>query len=193
MRVFLAGASGVIGRRLVPLLVERGHSVTGMTRSPEKADLLRRLGAVPVVCDVFDFEALRVAVVEACPDLVLHQLTDLPDDPARIREFGETNARIRTEGTKNLLDAMDVAGGARLLAQSIAWTVPAGAAAVEVMEKLVHDANGVVLRYGQFYGPDTYHELEPPEGPRIQIDAAARRTVEVLAMRGPATLEVVDD
>lgn len=193
MRVFLAGASGVIGTRLLPLLLARGDSVTGMTRSPEKADLLRRLGAVPVVCDVFDVRALRLAVGEATPELVMHQLTDLPDDSARIREFGEANARIRTEGTKNLLDAAHAAGGARFLVQSIAWTLPAGAASVEAMEKLVLDANGVVLRYGQFYGPGTYHELEPPEGPRIHIDAAAQRTVEVVDTQGPATLEIVDD
>ena len=85
MRIFLAGATGVLGRRLVPLLVADGHQVTGMTRSPDKVDLLAELGADPVVCDVFDADALAAAVAEARPDVVLHELTDLPDDAAADR------------------------------------------------------------------------------------------------------------
>ena len=125
MRVFLAGASGVIGVRLIPLLVRDGHEVAGMTRSPGKAAALRELGAEPVVCDVFDAGALAQAVTAFGPELVMHQLTDLPDRAGQIPEFAARNNRIRTEGTRNLLAAAAQAGATRFLAQSIAWTPPA--------------------------------------------------------------------
>ena len=180
MRIFLAGATGVIGRRLVPLLVERGHVVAGMTRSPGNAEVLNDLGAEPVVCDVFDAERLRDAVAAFSPDLVMHQLTDLPDDLERIRESGGANARIRREGTRNLLAAASSADVDRVIAQSVAWTIPGdGGAAVAEMEEMVLAAGGVVLRYGQFYGPGTYHPDEPPPLPRVDIDTAAVRTVEL--------------
>lgn len=189
MRIFLAGATGVIGVRLVPLLVGRGHTVVGLTRTPAKVELLRSLGAEPVVGDVYDAAALRATMVAAHPDVVLHQLTDLPDDAARIPEFGAANARIRTEGTANLLVAADAAGVSRILAQSIAWRPPGRAEAVEAHERMVLDAGGVVLRYGQFTGAGTYHPDEPPSPPRIDIDRAAERTVELLdAPSGIVTL-----
>src|SRR5947209_16620102 len=118
MRIFIAGATGVIGARLVPLLVAAGHEVTGMTRSPEKVGLLSDLGAQPVVCDVFAARPLRDAVVKAAPDLVMHQLTDLPNDVDQIPAFAERNNRIRTEGTRNLIAAAQAAGTSRLIAQS---------------------------------------------------------------------------
>jgi uncharacterized protein YbjT (DUF2867 family) len=99
MRVFLAGATGVIGTRLLPLLIAEGHTVTGMTRSPGKADSLRALGAQPVVCDVFDTLALNQAVAAFEPDAVVDQLTDLPDVLDRLGEYGARNDRIRIEGT----------------------------------------------------------------------------------------------
>jgi nucleoside-diphosphate-sugar epimerase len=98
MRVFLAGATGVIGVRLVPLLVADGHQVAGMTRSAAKADALRASGAEPVVCSLFDAAALRDAVVAFEAEAVMHQVTDLPDERARIPEFADANARIRREG-----------------------------------------------------------------------------------------------
>src|SRR5437588_11792172 len=98
MRIFLAGATGVIGVRLVPRLLEGGHVVTGMTRSPDKAELLRALGAEPVICDVFDRDAVREAVRAFRTECVLHELTDLPDDQARIGELATLNARIRRDG-----------------------------------------------------------------------------------------------
>jgi nucleoside-diphosphate-sugar epimerase len=181
VRVFLAGASGVIGIRLTALLTEAGHDVAGMTRSPEKAASISALGATPVVCDVFDARALTAAVVEFRPDVVLHELTDLPDDVARISEFGASNARIRREGTRNLLAAANAAGASRFLAQSIAWEIPGDAGlATADLESAVLAAGGVVLRYGQFYGPGTYHEADLPDEPRIEIDEAAIRTVAVL-------------
>jgi uncharacterized protein YbjT (DUF2867 family) len=181
MRIFLAGASGVIGVRLVPLLVEAGHTVAGMTRSPGKAKLLEGLGAEPVVCDVFGREGLEAAVAEFKPDLVMHQLTDLPDEAYKLTEFRDRNDRIRSEGTRNLLAAAGAAGVRRFLAQSIAWT-PAGAGdIVAEHERLVLEAGGVVVRYGAFYGPGTYSEDKIPPPPRIQIDEAARRTMPLLA------------
>ena len=182
MRIFLAGASGVIGRRLVPLLVEAGHTVAGTTRSAERAPLVRGLGAEPFVVDVYDAELVHDIVVGWSPELVMHQLTDLPDAAADIPARASANARIRIEGTANLGAAAQAAGAARFLAQSIAWTPSAGNASRDELERqvLAYDGTGVVLRYGQFYGPGTYSEGEPPAPPRIEIGAAARATVEAL-------------
>ena len=192
MRVFLAGASGVIGVRLIPLLVRDGHEVAGMTRSPGKAAALRELGAEPVVCDVFDAGALAQAVTAFGPELVMHQLTDLPDQAGQIPEFAARNNRIRTEGTRNLLAAAAQAGATRFLAQSIAWTPPSGGEAVAEHERLVLAAGGVVLRYGVFYGPGTYSGADRvPPPPRIQVDEAARRTVALLT--APSGVVVVTD
>ena len=181
MRIFLAGASGVIGRRIVPRLVADGHEVAGMTRSELNVDLLRALGAEPVVCDVYDAAAVKAAVLGFGPELVMHQLTDLPDDARHVRDNRGANARIRREGTRNLLDAAAVAAVPRFIAQSVAWALNGdGGAAVAEMEEMVLGAGGVILRYGQFYGPGTYHPDEPPPPPRIDIDDAAARTVEAL-------------
>jgi len=183
VRVFVAGATGVIGRRLVPLLVSAGHDVAGMTRSELKAELLRQWGAQPVVCDVFDRDELVRAVVEFRPTTVIHELTDLPDEVADIGRFADANARIRREGTRNLLAAAAAAGADRLIVQSVAWTLPGDAgAAVDETEQMVLASGGVVLRYGQFYGPGTYHEGQPPNGTRVDIETAARRTLEALDM-----------
>src|SRR5689334_20595184 len=103
MRIFVAGATGAIGVPIVKLLVADGHDVAGMTRSPRKAAFLRSLGAIPVVCDAFDAAALRDAVVAFGPDLVMHQLTDLPDRIEQLEEYLPRNTRIRREGTRNLL------------------------------------------------------------------------------------------
>ena len=114
VRVFLAGATGVIGRRLLPMLVAAGHEVTAMTRSEERAAALRDAGATPVVCDVFDAEGVRAAMEARGPEVVLHELTDLPPalDPRKMEEQAAGNDRIRTEGTRNLVAAA-VAAGAR--------------------------------------------------------------------------------
>jgi nucleoside-diphosphate-sugar epimerase len=182
MRIFLAGASGVIGQRLIPRLVQAGHVVGGLTRSRSKMELLSRLGAEPILCDVFDREALIQAVCGFQPDVVLHELTDLPDDAAQINELADLNARIRTEGTRNLIEAARRSGSPKILAQSLAWQLPDGpdAKAVAELERSVLAEGGVVLRYGQFYGPGTYNEEQTPEEPRIHIDRAAERTVEAL-------------
>src|SRR6188472_3291046 len=191
VRIFLAGASGVLGVRIVPFLVADGHVVAGMTRSPGKAEMLRGLGAEPVVCDVYDEAKLGDEVVAFRPELVMHQLTDLPDDEAGLANAGDANARMRREGTRNLLAAAERAGASRFLAQSVAWELTgAGRAAKEELERTVLAVGGVVLRYGRFYGPGTYH-AEPPEPPRVQIDDAARQTVALLDARS-GTVEVVD-
>jgi nucleoside-diphosphate-sugar epimerase len=181
MRIFLAGASGVIGVRLVPLLVAAGHEVAGMTRSASKLDKIRTLGAEPVLCDVYDVEALSAAVVQFHPDMVMQQLTDLPDDVTKVASLEARNDRMWREGTANLLRAASVARVLRFFAQSLAWQLP-GERGVATLkhERSVLDAAGVVIRYGQLYGPDTYYPNDPPPPPRIHIDDAARRTASVL-------------
>ncbi|GMU77726.1 MAG: dTDP-glucose 4,6-dehydratase [Acidimicrobiia bacterium] len=182
MRIFVAGASGVIGLRLVPRLVAAGHDVAAMTRSPAKVDVLASTGARPIVCDVFDEERLLEVVGSFGPAIVIHQLTDLPDDSARIPEHLDGLVRIRTDGTDNLIDAARAAGATTVIAQSVAWDLPGrGAEAVAHLEDAVLAVEGVVLRYGRFYGPGTYYPFsELPPMPRITVDHAADRTVEML-------------
>lgn len=174
MRIFLAGATGVVGRRLVPLLISAGHQVTGLARSTAAAERLRSSGAEPAVVDVFDADALTAAVRAAAPETVIHQLTALSD-----RDFA-ANARIRVEGTRNLVTAARAAGVRRIVAQSIAWAYAPGAepatedtpldvgatdparagtvAGVVALEGAVQELpEWVVLRYGLFYGPDTWY------------------------------------
>jgi uncharacterized protein YbjT (DUF2867 family) len=192
MRIFIAGATGVLGIRVVPLLVAGGHDVWGMTRTASKSDLLWKAGAEPVVCDVYDLSVLRDEVVRSQAEAVLHLLTDLPDDPAAIEGFTEANARIRREGTRNLLTAARAAGSARFLAESVAWRLEGDAGrAVTEMERAVLHVGGVVLRYGRFHGPGTYHEQDLPERPRIHIDEAARRTALAIDERS-GVIEIVD-
>jgi len=193
MRIFLAGASGVIGRRLIPWLVQAGHVVGGMTRSPNKTELLSHLGAEPILCDVFDREALIRSVRDFKPDVIVNELTDLPDDVAKLGEYAVLNARIRTEGNQNLIEAARQSGSPKILAQSVAWQLPdePGARAVAELERSVLAEGGVVLRYGLFYGPGTYNVQPPPEGPRVHIDRAAERTVEVLGV--PSGVVVIVD
>ena len=183
MRVFVAGASGAIGRALVPKLVAAGHDVTGMTRSEERAEAIRAAGARAAVVDVFDSGRLRAAMEAARPDALVHQLTSLPDrlDFRKDGVYEPTN-RVRTEGTRNLLEAARRAGVRRFVCQSIAFAyrpdgarvkteddplmddMPgnfgSGVRALNEMEAMVLGADTiecVVLRYGFFYGPGTYY------------------------------------
>lgn len=193
MRILLAGASGVLGQRLIPRLVAVGHTVAGLTRSPAAVPLLTALGAEPVVCDVFDQEALALAVRGVGPDVILNELTDLPDDAAHLRDHDARNARIRAEGNQNLLDAARRAGSPALLAQSVAWPLQAGVAAdaVAELERSILAHGGVVIRYGRFYGPGTWYENDLPPEPRVHVDRAADRTVGLLG--APAGVVVVTD
>lgn len=194
--LFIAGAGGVIGRRLCRLLVADGWVVTGTTRSPARAAELAGLGVRPVVVDVFDEAALREAVRLARPRVVVHQLTDLPHalDPAQMPEARVRNARIRDIGTRHLVAAAVAAGAERLIAQSIAFAYAPGplphdesaplavddpalgltARAVRSLEQQVLAAplDGLVLRYGKLYGPDTGIDEAPAGGP-VHVDAAA--------------------
>jgi nucleoside-diphosphate-sugar epimerase len=183
MKVFVAGATGALGRQLVPRLVARGHVLTGMTRTERKQALLRELGATPVVADALDGDAVATAVAEAEPDVVVHQLTALSgsiDLRHFERDFAMTN-RLRTEGTDHLLAAAGAVGARRFVAQSFAgWPLarsggpvkteddpldpspPAAVrttlAAIRHLEEAVLGADGtegIVLRYGGFYGPGT--------------------------------------
>jgi nucleoside-diphosphate-sugar epimerase len=198
MRIFLAGATGVIGRRLAVLLSEGKHDVTGTTRDPAKASRLQTLGITPTVVDVFDADAMTRAVASARPEVVIHQLTDLPSAPGTpgYAAGQESNRRLRITGTHNLVRAAAMAGVRRIVAQSIAFIYAPGegtrsetdpldvlaegarqltvqgitALEREVLEKA--DITGVVLRYGYLYGPGTWY-YAPPKPPSVHIDAAA--------------------
>jgi nucleoside-diphosphate-sugar epimerase len=186
MKVFVAGASGAIGRPLVRQLVAAGHEVTGMTRREGNAAAIRAAGAKAVVCDVFDPTALERAVGEAAPEAVIHELTSLPPrlDPKDKDALAPTN-RLRVEGTRNLIAAAKAAGARRLIAESVAffylpegdWVKgedapafaeapgPFGTAgtALADLERQVTGAEGlegVVLRYGWLYGPGTYYDRD---------------------------------
>jgi len=193
MRIFLAGATGLIGVRLLPLMLAEGHVVAAMTRTQGKIDGLRAAGVTPVLCDVFDENALIAAVNDFQPELVVHQVTDLPDEIEKLAEFLPRNNRVRSEGTRNLLAAAQAANASGFLAQSIAWRSGPGTGPVlDAHETGVISAGGTVLRYGLFYGPGTFYENDPPPPPRIHIDAAARRTMPFLA--GPRGIfNITDD
>jgi len=238
MRVFLAGATGVIGRRLLPMLVAAGHEVTAMTRSGERAQALRDAGATAVVCDVFDADGLRAAMEAARPEVVVHELTDLPPnlDPRKMEEQAAGNDRIRSEGTRNLVAAAVAAGARRVVAQSIAFAYAPGGAGLKSEEdplwddapwpwsrsiQALHDLedtvtqtegiDGVVLRYGFFYGPgssyaDDGHFAREVRRRRlpvvgkgsgvfswIHVDDAAAATVAAMDHGTPGIYNVVDD
>ena len=197
-RVFVAGATGAIGRVLCRLLVADGWHVVGTTRKAESVDTLKVLGVEPAVVDVFDADALRTAVLRAQPAAVIHQLTDLPKrfDPEDLKKALARNARLREIGTKNLVDACVAAGVRHVIAQSIAFAYAPGpqpfteeaplhvnasdpvaartARAVQTLESLVLSGpfRGVVLRYGRLYGPGTWASV-PPAGAAVHVDAAA--------------------
>jgi nucleoside-diphosphate-sugar epimerase len=181
MRIFLAGASGALGRRLVPMLAAQGHSVVGTTRGAAKADALRSLGAEPVVLDMLNHDAVLAAVAAAKPDVVMHQGTALSGSPnfRRIDQYFEETNRLRTTGTDNLLAAARAVGAHRFVAQSYTgWPNPrtggpvkteddpldpdpfpasrAALDAIRYVESTISgatDVRGSVLRYGSFYGP----------------------------------------
>ena len=188
MRIFLAGATGVIGVRLLPLMLAEGHVVAAMTRTPEKIDGLRAAGVTPVLCDLFDQKSLTTAVKDFRPDVIVHQVTNLPDEIGKLAEFLASTDRARSEGTRNLLAAAQAVNASGFIAQSIAW---GEGPVVEAQENAVISAGGTVLRYGQFYGPGTYYENDPPPAPRVHVDDAARRTMPFLA--GPRGIFVITD
>jgi nucleoside-diphosphate-sugar epimerase len=197
-RIFIAGASGAIGQRLCRLLVNSGFLVTGTTRKPERAGMLESLGVTPVVVDVFDVNLLHSAVLAAQPDVVVHQLTDLPPglDPKLMPEARIRNARLREIGTRNLVSAAILARATQFIAQSISFAYAPGAMpyveesplnvasadeaaslsarAVASLEQQVLGGpfTAVVLRYGRLYGPGTGFDASLPGG-SVHVDAAA--------------------
>ena len=217
MRIFLAGATGVIGQRLVALLRDAGHEVTGMTRTPAKGAMLRALDVAPVVVDVFDADALAYAVTTARPDVVVHQLTDLPSAPgtAGYPAAQQANRRLRIEGTRNLMQAARRAGVRRVVAQSIAFVYAPGdgvhveddpldvaaegirqltVQGIVALEREVLRASGgagVALRYGYFYGPGTWYEV-PPKAPSVHVDAAAYAAL-LAVSKGAGVYNVAED
>lgn len=218
MRVFLAGAAGAVGTRLLPLLVGAGHAVWGTTRSREKAAALRAAGATPVVVDVYDRAALLRAVREASPDVVMHQLTDLPKTLAGPPSEAvlAANARVREEGGRNLVEAAIAAGARRFVAQSLAWvyapgrephveddpldsgaTGPAaisiaGVVALERMTLVSPPLEGVVLRYGQLYGPGTWNTAQSGRVP-VHVDAAAHAALLAVAAPHAGVFNVAEE
>jgi 2-alkyl-3-oxoalkanoate reductase len=239
MKVFVAGATGAIGKPLVRQLVDAGHEVTALTRSPQKGEALRAAGAEPVVGDALDREALTAALRDAAPEVVVHQLTAITD-LSNLRKFDQGFAatnRLRTEGTDNLLAAARAAGARRFVAQSFGgWPYareggpvkdeqapltddpPAAMretfAAIRYLEQAVTGADGIegiVLRYGGFYGPGT---SMAPDGETTQlvrkrrfpivgdgggvwsmihIDDAAAATVAAIERGKPGLYNVADD
>jgi 2-alkyl-3-oxoalkanoate reductase len=233
LNIFIAGGSGAIGRQLVPMLVQLGHQVVAMTRTPVGAARLAAMGATPVIGDVFDADRLNELMRQAAPELVIHQLT----------AFGATDAdplaetiRVRTEGTRNLVAAAQRSGARRLITQSISFVckpVASGltdestplyldapeairplAQAVAEMEQRTLEAqglDGVLLRYGWFYGPGT--NFDPVDAiPRairqgrmpivgtgngcysfIHVRDAAAATIKALTGAAPGIYNIVDD
>ncbi|HEX4091150.1 MAG TPA: NAD(P)-dependent oxidoreductase [Trebonia sp.] len=202
MRIFLAGATGVIGQRLVPLLVAQGHQVTGLARSAAAGERLRALGASAALADVFDPAALADAVAGASPEVVIHQLTDL--SAYRL----DANSRIRQVGTRNLVDAARMAEAGRMVAQSISWAYQPGqdpaaedvpldldadaprrgtVAGVAALEAAVRELpEWVLLRYGLLYGPGTWYAADG-----LMADRA--RAGELAASADVASFVHVDD
>jgi nucleoside-diphosphate-sugar epimerase len=218
MRIFLAGASGAIGGRLVPLLIEAGHTVTGTTRSRERAAQLQRAGVSAAVIDVFDVPAVQQAVLAARPEIVIHQLTDLPRDfdQGLIAAAYPRNARIRIEGTRNLLAAARAVGARRFIVQSIAFAYGAGgepykeddplnlaegpravtargAAAMEEQVLGAADMEAIVLRYGFLYGPRTWYAATAAPRPALHVDAAAHAALLALTRGGAGIYNIADD
>jgi nucleoside-diphosphate-sugar epimerase len=238
MRVFVAGATGAIGKRLAPQLVEAGHQVTAITRSKEKLGELFELGAEAVLCDVFDAGRLGTVVAQAEPEAVINELTDLPQslNPRKLGEYYAANNRVRREGTSNLLSAARGAGVRRFLVQGAAyWYAPTGGAVKTEEAPLYLDApapigpavktikeveeavlstdgiEGVVLRYGMFYGPGTWYAKDGDVGRQVRkrrypmighgegtfsfihIDDAAAATVAALERARSGVYNIVDD
>jgi nucleoside-diphosphate-sugar epimerase len=215
VKIFLAGASGAIGQRLTPLLLAAGHHVTGMTRNPDAARALEAASLAAVIVDVFDESALKRAVTNARPDIVIHQLTDLP------RVFDETelaaslprNARIRVEGTRNLIAAAQAASVCRFIVQSIAFGYVPGSepraetdpldlagpraatvrGAVNMEEQvLASGMQAIVLRYGLLYGPGTWSG-GPGRKPPLHVDAAAHAALLAVTQGTTGVYNIADD
>ncbi|HDR4908256.1 TPA: NAD(P)-dependent oxidoreductase [Bacillus cereus] len=174
MKIFVAGATGVIGRSLLPMLIKNGHAVFAMIRNTSQVEVMKRVGAIPVIADVFNREAVFSVLEETNPDVVIHQLTSLSS-----WNF-EDNAKIRTKGTRNLVDAAKNVGVQKIIAQSISWAYEPGDTfatekdslhitasmprqvtvngILKLEEAVTELPESVILRYGTLYGPGTWYE-----------------------------------
>jgi nucleoside-diphosphate-sugar epimerase len=237
-RVLIAGATGQIGEMLTPALVATGDEVYGLARSERSAEKIRELGATPVLGDALDGDAVMAAVAEARPEVIVHQLTAIPRSGINPRKLGEafvSTNRLRREGTANLVAAAERHGVLRMVAQSVAFAYrPEGpeildetapldteadgdwgeiTRAVAALEEAVLGGSGfegVVLRYGAFYGPDTPYSADGPFGemvmkrrlpivgdgggrqPFVHLDDAVSATLAAID-RGTRVYNVVDD
>ena len=220
MKIFLAGATGVIGRRLIPLLIQAGHFVSGTTRDADKVPALKRTGAQAIVLDAFNQRALHDAVMRVKPDVIIHQLTNLPKvfDTAELGAMLDENARLRLEGTRNLTSAARVAGCRRVIAQSLAFAYASGrephaetdpiasgegntpsaitARGVRALEEFVLDSpgdfDGIVLRYGRLYGPGTWNATAKGRAPP-HVDAAAHAALLAVSKGKPGVYNIAED
>ncbi len=218
MNVFLAGATGVLGRALVPMLIAAGHRVTGTTRRADRAEALQAAGVTPAIVDFFNRDAVLAAVLAAKPDVIVHELTDLPTvrDPATFEAALRNNARLRIEATPHLVAAAEAAGVRRIVAQSAAFAYAPGplpydetapldhaatgtrkalVEAIGALERLVTataSITGFALRYGYFYGPGTWAD-RPEDKPSLHVDAAARAALLALTHGARGAYNIADD
>ena len=201
----------------MPLLRKAGHDVVGMTRSADAARDMKALGVEPTIVDVFDAEALKRLAMAVRPDVVMHQLTDLPrvlNDDAQLAAAYPRNARIRTEGTRNLVAAAKAAGARRFIVQSVAFAYLPGKepyvetdplnlvdgprlvtvrAAADMEEQVLQSGmEGIVLRYGLLYGPGTWSG-GPARKPSVHVDAAAQAALLVVTLGAPGIYNIADD
>ncbi len=216
--VFLAGAGGAIGRRLVPQLIEAGYRVHGTTRSAERAREIAALGAAPVIVDVLDRPAVTQALKDAAPAIVVHQLTDLPQVSGGplSEDMLRSNARLREEGTAHLVEAALLAGARRFVAQSVAWLYAPGPephresdpldvhaggriaislGGIRALERLTLNSppiEGTVLRYGQLYGPGTWNRGPNGSAP-VHVDAAAHAALRAVESRATGVFNIAEE
>lgn len=215
--LFLAGASGVIGRRLAPLLVADGWRVVGTTRSHENEPMLRELGVEPIVLNIFNAGEVHQTLAKVKPEIVMNQLSDLPDglNPDEMPEALVRNARVRDEGTRNLVSAAVGAGVQRIIAQSLAFVYAEGLVphneddpldvaadgllgttvrGVLSLERQVLQAplEGLILRYGLFYGHGTGFD-SPAHAVSVHVDAAARAAELSVEKGAPGIYNITDD
>jgi nucleoside-diphosphate-sugar epimerase len=184
VRIFFAGATGVLGRATLPHL--RQHHVVGLTRSTEKLRLLRELGAEGVVCDIYDYESILRVAQRSRPETVVNFITDLAAGSA------VANNRARREGGSNLLQVAGATGASRLVVESVAFTLDGDAGqAVDQLEQSARTFAGdaLILRFGRLWGPGTLYEA-PPRAPTIEIDEAGAKAARLITSGAPGTFTI---
>lgn len=217
-KVFIAGASGVIGIRLCKMLVDAGWDVYGTTRSEKNVELLKNIGVKPIVIDVYNADKLTEILTSIKPKIVYHQLTDLPDGlaPDKMKEALESNAKLRDIGTRNLVNASIEANVEKMIAQSIAFVYEPSdtphseesallniddeaygstSKAVASLEEQVLNApfTGIVLRNGLLYGKDTGFDTPVDFVPPVHVDAATHASLLALNYEKNGIFNITDD